>query len=82
MHIINLAAASHDQLVYDLRGVYVVVSTVIPFELSLQKSLANAAKEADVKSFIPSDWAKPCVRGEMQIHDMVQILDNFYRLDK
>lgn len=73
VHIIDIAAANHAQLVNELRGVDAVVSTVVAFELLIQKPLAKAAKEAGVNRFIPCDWATACVPGEMQLHDLVGI---------
>ena len=74
VHIVDIASSNHEELVDELRGIDVVVSTFFPSEFHLQKPLAKAAKEAGVTRFIPSDWATACVRGEMRLHDMVRVL--------
>ena len=73
VHIVDIASSSHMELVDELRGIDVVVSTFFPNEFPLQKPLAKAAKEAGVTRFIPSDWATACVRGAMRLHDMVRV---------
>lgn len=73
IHIVDLASLNHEQLVTELRGAHVVLSTLImfPAEFELQKVLVRAAKDAGVARFVPSDWATACVRGVMRMHDTV-----------
>ena len=54
-----------------LQGVDVVVSTTYHTEINKQVFLADAAKRAGVKRFIPDDWATPCERGVRKLFDQV-----------
>lgn len=71
MRSIDLAGSSHTQLVEELRGADIVVSTIS--ELHLQKTLAKAAKDAGVTRFIPSDFSPTGERGSLRLHDMVSV---------
>ncbi|KAF4454814.1 isoflavone reductase P3 [Fusarium albosuccineum] len=50
----------HKELVQALAGQEVVISCVIPFSAETQISLANAAKAAGVKRFVPSAFGPVC----------------------
>ncbi|KAJ3544522.1 hypothetical protein NM208_g3012 [Fusarium decemcellulare] len=52
--------APHKELVQALTGQEVVISCVIPFSAETQISLANAAKAAGVKRFVPSAFGPVC----------------------
>lgn len=54
-----------------LKGVDTVICTTHFTEIDKQASLVDAAKRAGVKRFAPDDWASPCVRGVMKVHDQV-----------
>lgn len=46
-------------------------------EVNKQKIIADAAKRAGVKRFIPNDWATPCVRGVRKQYDQVHFVQWF-----
>ncbi|KAF4981102.1 hypothetical protein FDECE_17748 [Fusarium decemcellulare] len=52
--------APHTELVQALTGQEVVISCVIPFSAETQISLADAAKAAGVKRFVPSAFGPVC----------------------
>ncbi|KAK7426119.1 hypothetical protein QQZ08_007429 [Neonectria magnoliae] len=52
--------APHEDLVKALSGQDVVICCIIPGSADSQKALADAAKEAGVKRFIPSSFATAC----------------------
>ncbi|KAK7403059.1 hypothetical protein QQX98_011170 [Neonectria punicea] len=52
--------APHEDLVEALTGQDVVICAIIPDAADLQKALADAAKEAGVKRFMPSAFATAC----------------------
>ncbi|KAI0379263.1 NAD(P)-binding protein [Hypomontagnella monticulosa] len=56
-------------LVKLLKGIDVVISCIVFTNLKDQIPLAEAAKEADVKRFVPCDFATPAPRGVMALHD-------------
>lgn len=49
----------HSSLVHALKGVDAVVSTIGFAGFGNQKALADAAKEAGVRVFLPSEWGAP-----------------------
>ncbi|KAH9908375.1 isoflavone reductase family protein [Xylariomycetidae sp. FL2044] len=59
-----------DDLVAILQGVDVVVSCITAISLADQIPLAEAAKAAGVKRFVPCDWATTAPRGTMMLADM------------
>ena len=68
---INLESPK-DQLLDALKGVDTLVSAILYTQLHLQYLLADAAREAGVKRFVPCDFGTPCVRGGVrQLHDEV-----------
>lgn len=71
VRIVELTTLNHEQLVDELRGVQVVISTLSPLETELQKALARASKDAGVTRFIPSDWGVACVPGVLFVYDLV-----------
>ena len=54
-----------------LKGVDTLICTTHYSEIDKQLPLVDAAKRVGVKRFIPNDWASPCVRGVMRLHDQV-----------
>ncbi|OTB00567.1 hypothetical protein M426DRAFT_15375 [Hypoxylon sp. CI-4A] len=58
-----------EDLVSILKGVDVVISTIIYTNLDDQIPLAEAAKEAGVKRFVPSEFSTPATRGVLDLHD-------------
>ena len=73
IHVLELASLNHEQLVAELRGAHMVMSTLVmvPAGFELQKALIRAAKDAGVYRFVPSDWATACVRGVMHGRETV-----------
>lgn len=63
-----------DELVNVLTDVDVVISAVHPSAFQDQIPLANAAKQAGVKRFIPCSFATTCPpRGVMTLREMVSL---------
>ncbi|KAI2620768.1 NAD(P)-binding protein [Hypomontagnella submonticulosa] len=58
-----------EDLVKLLSGIDVVISCIVFSALKDQIPLAEAAKEAGVKRFVPCDFATPAPRGVMALHD-------------
>lgn len=58
-------------LVELLTGIDVVISCIYWANLKDQIPLAEAAKEAGVKRFVPSSFQTPTPRGVMQLADWV-----------
>ncbi|KAI0888538.1 NAD(P)-binding protein [Annulohypoxylon maeteangense] len=58
-----------EELVKTLTGIDVVISCIVYNGLSDQIPLAEAAKEAGVKRFVPCDFSTPTTRGVMTMHD-------------
>jgi hypothetical protein len=54
-----------------LTGIDVVISCIYWANLNDQIPLAEAAKEAGVKRFVPSSFQTPAPRGVMRLADMV-----------
>ncbi|KAH8116637.1 NAD-binding protein [Phellopilus nigrolimitatus] len=69
IRIVDLEHASPDQLAEALRGVETVISTIIYYEIHLQRPLIDASKKAGVKRFIPCDWGTACVPGVREMYD-------------
>lgn len=66
---------NHDELVKTLAGQDVVVSAVVPLSPAPEIALANAAKEAGVKRFVPSAFGPSCPpSGIMLLRDIVSNL--------
>ncbi|KAF3014178.1 hypothetical protein E8E14_004159 [Neopestalotiopsis sp. 37M] len=59
-----------DELVKLLTGIDVVISCIYWANLNDQIPLAEAAKEAGVKRFVPSSFQTPAPRGVMRLADM------------
>jgi uncharacterized protein YbjT (DUF2867 family) len=77
---VNLATIDYNDqasIVAAFEGVDVAISTVknIPDGIQNQKVLADAAKVAGVKIFVPSEWGSPSVKIEGGIAYKAQILD-------
>ncbi|KAL4802553.1 NAD(P)-binding protein [Aspergillus unguis] len=73
--------ASGDKLVGILKGIDVVISTIHYQSLSQEIPLANAAKAAGVKRYVPCFWATIAPRGIMRLRDEKElILDHVQRL--
>lgn len=53
-----------DQLLDALTGVDTVISAISFTQIGLQYPLAEVAKEAGVKRFVPCDFGTPCVGEE------------------
>ncbi|TDL19860.1 NAD-binding protein [Rickenella mellea] len=68
-----------DSTVDALRGVDVVISTAYYTTIPAQKQLADAAKKAGVKRFIPNDWATPCIRGIRKFYDDKGAIQDYIR---
>ncbi|KAI1410361.1 NAD(P)-binding protein [Hypoxylon sp. FL1857] len=58
-----------EDLVQALTGVDVIVSCIVYSSLDDQIPLAEAAKKAGVKRFVPCDFSTPAPRGVMLLHD-------------
>ncbi|KAF5247417.1 hypothetical protein FAUST_835 [Fusarium austroamericanum] len=66
---------NHDELVKTLTGQDVVISGVAPFSTAPEIALANAAKEAGVKRFIPSGFGPSCPpTGVLILRDFKEII--------
>jgi len=77
---VNLATIDYNDqasIVAAFEGVDVAISTVknIPDGIQNQKVLADAAKVAGVKIFVPSEWGSPSVKIEGGIAYKAEILD-------
>ncbi|KAF9891535.1 hypothetical protein FE257_004002 [Aspergillus nanangensis] len=71
----------HDDLVSILKGMDVVISTIHYESLNDEIPLANAAKAAGVKRYVPCFWATVGPRGVMRLRDRKEeILDHIHRL--
>ncbi|CAJ2513572.1 Uu.00g016910.m01.CDS01 [Anthostomella pinea] len=57
------------ELVKALTGLDTVLSCISAYQLELQAGLAQAAKDAGVKRFVPCDWGSPAPRGVMLLRD-------------
>ncbi|OTA95364.1 hypothetical protein M434DRAFT_393940 [Hypoxylon sp. CO27-5] len=64
----NLTGAQ-DDLIQILTGIDVVISCIVYTNLNDQIPLAEAAKKAGVKRFVPCDFSTPAPRGVMILHD-------------
>ncbi|KAI1373984.1 NAD(P)-binding protein [Hypoxylon crocopeplum] len=60
---------SKEDLVKILKGIDVVISCIVFTNLDDQIPLAEAAKQAGVKRFVPCDFSTPMPRGVMEMHD-------------
>jgi uncharacterized protein YbjT (DUF2867 family) len=54
--VIQVDYSNHESIKNALTGVDVVISTVAIAALNIQEKIAAAAKEADVKLFVPSEF--------------------------
>ena len=54
--LIQVDYSNHESIKHALAGVDVVISTVAIAALNVQEKIAAAAKEADVKLFVPSEF--------------------------
>jgi len=62
-----------------LKGVDIVISTVIYTEIHHQLKLADAAKLAGVKRFVTDDWGTACVRGVRQLFDQKAKIQDYVK---
>lgn len=58
-----------EALVDQLRGIDVLISCITWEHLDQQKPWIEAAKEAGVQRFVPSEWVGPAPRGVIDIKD-------------
>ena len=63
----------HQKLVNQLKDVDVLISCITWEHLDLQLPWIEAAKEAGVKRFVPSEWVGSCPKGVHWIKDHVCI---------
>ncbi|OTA55938.1 NAD(P)-binding protein [Hypoxylon sp. EC38] len=72
-HGVRVVAANltgpQDDLIQILTGIDVVISCIVYTNLDDQIPLAEAAKKAGVKRFVPCDFSTPAPRGVMILHD-------------
>lgn len=57
-----------------LKTIDILISCITWEHLEQQIPWINAAKEAGVKRFVPSEWVGPAPRGVIDIKDKVSIL--------
>lgn len=62
---------SNEELDRLFAGVNIAISTVNSKVIPDQKVLVDAAKRANVKRFIPCDFATPCIPGVRHLFDEV-----------
>ena len=62
----------HEDLVNVLKGIDVVICTIVYDHLNDQIPLIKAAKEAGVGRFVPNFWGTPAPRGMMRLYDRVR----------
>ncbi|KAJ9364962.1 isoflavone reductase family protein [Paecilomyces variotii] len=63
-------SAPEDELVKSLSGVDILISAIGPHDLLQQKTLVKAAKEANIKRFVPCAWITICPpKGVMVLRD-------------
>ena len=60
-----------ESLVSKLRGITVLISCIAWEHLDLQIPWIQAAKEAGVERFVPSEWVGPAPAGVIDIKDKV-----------
>jgi hypothetical protein len=60
-----------ERLVEQLKGIDVPISCITWEHLHLQLPWIEAAKKANVKRFVPSEWVGPAPRGIIDIKDKV-----------
>lgn len=71
--------AAQEELVKALAGQDTLVSCLVPFTADMEIGLANAAKAAGIKRFVPSAFATPCPpRGVMELKSTV-VFPGFHR---
>jgi uncharacterized protein YbjT (DUF2867 family) len=63
-----------EDLVKALKGVDIVISAIIFTNFKDQIPLADAAKEAGVKRFVPCFWGTPAPRGIQMMYDEVRVI--------
>jgi hypothetical protein len=59
----DLSTDSVERLASLLQGVDIVISSITAHDVALQVPLIDAAVQAGVKRFLPSNWGTPCPRG-------------------
>ncbi|OCB85052.1 NAD-binding protein [Sanghuangporus baumii] len=79
IRIIDLDHWTVDQIAEQLKGVDTVISAVYFTAIPGQKLLADACKKADVKRFVPDDWATACVRGVRSFHDQKLAIHDYVK---
>ncbi|KAL4938710.1 hypothetical protein BDV06DRAFT_200266 [Aspergillus oleicola] len=78
---VDLAQARHEDLVDTLSGIDIVISAIHYQSLSDEIPLANAAKDAGVRRYVPCFWATVAARGVMSLRDAKEdILAHIQRL--
>lgn len=80
----------HSSLVDGLRGIDVVISTLGMGGSPAQNALADAAKEAGARLFVPSEWAAPTIGykesesvgypDKIKVHEHLKAIDLPYAL--
>jgi uncharacterized protein YbjT (DUF2867 family) len=74
IRIADITKDSVETLVQTLSGIDTVIVAIAPAQNLAQIPLADAAKVAGVKRFVPSAWATACPPGEvLKIRDEVNI---------
>ena len=63
--------SSQARLVEQLKEIDILISCITWEHLHLQVPWIDAAKEAGVKRFVPSEWVGPAPRGVIDIKDKV-----------
>ncbi|KAI1642376.1 isoflavone reductase family protein [Daldinia loculata] len=58
-----------DDLVKTVKGIDIIISCIVFSSLGDQIPLAEAAKQAGVKRFVPCNFSTPAPRGVMDMHD-------------
>jgi len=73
LRVVELSAPE-DELVKSLSGVNILISAIGPHDLLQQKTLVKAAKEANIKRFVPCAWITICPpKGVMVLRDEVWV---------
>ncbi|KAF9807909.1 hypothetical protein IEO21_08026 [Rhodonia placenta] len=69
----------HDKLTAVLSGVDVLISAVVARQITAQKGILSAAKDAGVKRVIPCEFGTPGARGIQVLHDEKLDIRDFIR---
>lgn len=68
-------ADAREALVDHLRGIDVLISCITWEHLDQQIPWIEAAKEAGVQRFVPSEWVGPAPRGVIDIKDKASVVE-------